>query len=85
MVGLLCGVRAKQKNVAEAVLALGIYKSVKGSIFYATLKGVLDAGVNVPHDDSVVPPEERLVGAHTKNPEEAKKNYEKVKHSILKG
>lgn len=85
LVGLLCGVRAKQKNATEAVLDLGLYKSVKGSIFYATLKGVLDAGVHVPHDDSVIPPESRLVGAHTKSPDEAKKNYEKVKHSILKG
>lgn len=85
LVGLLCGVRAKQKGITEAVLDLGLYKSVKGSIFYAALKGVLDAGVNVPHDDSVVPPEDRLVGAHTKNPDEAKKSYEKVKHSILKG
>lgn len=85
LVGLLCGSKARQKKINEAILDLGLYQSVKGSVFYAVLKGVLDAGVHVPHDESVIPPESRLIGAHTKSPDEAKKNYEKIKHSILKG
>jgi len=84
LVGLLCGAKAKDKGIKEAVLDLGLHPSVKGSVLYAALKGVLDAGITVPHDESVLPPEERLVGAHTKNPEEAKKNYEMIKEKILK-
>lgn len=84
LVGLLCGAKAKAKGIKEAVLDIGLYPSVKGSVLYAALKGVLDAGIEVPHDESVLPPEERLIGAHTKNPEQSKKNYEEVKEKILK-
>jgi large subunit ribosomal protein L18 len=84
LVGLLCGTRAKKNGIKEAVLDLGLYPSVKGSILYAALKGVLDAGVKVPHSEEILPPEERLVGAHTKNPDEAKNNFDLIKEKILK-
>ena len=84
LVGLLCGARAKSKGLKEAVLDLGLYPSIKGSVLYAALKGVVDAGIDVPHDKSILPSEERLFGAHTKNPEEAKKNFDNIKEKILK-
>lgn len=81
LTGLLIGQKAKSKGVKEAVLDLGPYKSIAGNVLYATLKGALDAGLNVPHDPKMLP-ESRLHGEHTKNPAQAKKDMEEVKKKI---
>ncbi len=64
LVGYLVGKKAKTSNIEEAVLDLGIYQQIKGSKLYAALKGAVDAGLNIPHDQSVMPSEERLHGKH---------------------
>ena len=38
--------------------------SIKGSLQYAALKGVLDGGVEVPHSKDVLLDEKRLMGEH---------------------
>lgn len=80
LTGLLCGVKAKGK-VKEAVLDSGIYESTKGSLVYAALKGAVDAGLNVPHGEELLPDEKRLKGEHIKATEE----FDKVKAKILGG
>jgi len=62
--GLLLGKKAKAKNISKAVLDLGLNVSVKGAVWYAALKGVVDAGVNVPHAKEVLPPDKRIRGEH---------------------
>ncbi|MEW6592451.1 MAG: 50S ribosomal protein L18 [Candidatus Hadarchaeota archaeon] len=64
LVGLLCGVRALKAGVKESVLDIGNYNPVKGSKIFAVLKGALDAGLKVPHDESVLPDEGRIRGKH---------------------
>ena len=64
LTGLLAGRRAKNNGVEEAVLDIGLNPPVKGCRIYAALKGVLDAGVSVPHSDEALPDEERLSGKH---------------------
>lgn len=64
LTGLLAGVKAKKKKVTEAVLDLGLQASVKGSRIYACLKGVLDAGINIPHDKGILPSDDRVLGKH---------------------
>lgn len=64
LVGLLLGKRALEKKTDSAILDMGIHKSVKGSKIYAVLKGVLDAGVNVPHSEEMLPKPERITGKH---------------------
>ncbi len=64
LTGLLAGFRAKKAGISEAVLDLGLQRSTKGSRLYAALKGVLDSGVNVPHDSKVLPSEKRIEGQH---------------------
>lgn len=78
LVGLLAGIKAKKKNIKEAVLDLGLYRSVRGGIFYAILKGVLDAGIEIPYSKEALPSEERIKGLHLKNV-----NFEEVKKKIL--
>jgi len=64
LTGLLCGFKALTSGLKEAVLDIGLQSPTEGSQVFATLKGVLDAGVLVPHDESVLPSEERMQGRH---------------------
>ena len=64
LVGYLAGKKAKEKKINEAVLDLGLYQPIKGSKFYAALKGAVDAGLNIPHEESVIPKQERIKGKH---------------------
>jgi len=66
LTGLLCGLRAKKEGITEAILDIGLIPPTKGSRLFATLSGVLDSGLGVPHS------EEKLVknwvnGAHVAN------------------
>jgi len=62
--GVLCGARAKKAKVDTAILDLGISEPICGSKIYAVMKGVIDAGVKIPHDKKALPSEERLTGGH---------------------
>ena len=78
LTGLLAGKRAKEKGLAEAVLDIGLHEPTKGAVVFAALKGIVDAGVEVPHSDDVMPLKDRISGKHMKEGtpamfEEAKK------------
>ena len=64
LTGLLAGLRAKSRGLEYAVLDIGLIPPVKGSKVYAALKGVVDAGLDVPHSPEVLPDEDRLTGQH---------------------
>lgn len=67
LTGLLCGVRASERKVKEAVPDIGLTQPTKGARIFAAMKGVVDAGVNVPHSTEKLPSEERLKGQHIAN------------------
>jgi len=64
LTGLLAGRRAKANGVTDAILDMGLHARGPGSRIFAAAKGAVDAGLNVPHDDSVLPAKERIQGAH---------------------
>jgi len=64
LTGLLCGYKANTSGVKEAVLDLGLHAPTKGSRVFAALKGILDAGVKIPHDENKLPDEKRVQGQH---------------------
>lgn len=64
LTGLLAGLRAKSRGVKEAVLDVGLNPPIKGSRIYAALKGVIDAGLEVPHSADVLPDDSRISGEH---------------------
>ena len=63
LTGFLCGLKAKKEGVKEAILDIGLTAPTKGSRLFAVLKGALDAGVEVPHDESKLT-KERMKGEH---------------------
>lgn len=62
--GFLCGLKAVKKGVNEAVLDIGLQSSSRGARAFAALKGAIDAGVTVPHNESMLPDEMRVRGQH---------------------
>ena len=63
LTGYLCGLRARKKGIKKAVLDLGLERVVKGSRIFAALAGAHDAGLDIPLNEEVLPPEERKKGA----------------------
>jgi large subunit ribosomal protein L18 len=64
LVGLLAGQRAMKAKVRRAVLDIGLRSPTRGSKPFAALKGLLDAGLDIAHDDGVLPADDRLNGSH---------------------
>jgi large subunit ribosomal protein L18 len=64
LTGMLAGLRAKARGIDSAVLDIGLIPPVKGSKIYAVLKGVLEAGLDVPHNPEVLPDDDRTAGKH---------------------
>lgn len=85
LIGLIAGKKAKEKNIEEAVLDTGLQTLTKGSRIYATLKGVIDAGINVPHSPEIFPLNERLTGHHIQkiNNQELANKFEEIKSKII--
>jgi len=63
LTGLLCGLKAKAAGVKEAILDIGLLAPTKGAKIFATLNGVLDAGLDVPHSEEKMV-KERVKGEH---------------------
>ena len=64
LTGLLAGKRAKEKKIDEAVLDIGLREPTKGATVFAALKGALDAGMEIPHSEEMIPSKDRLSGKH---------------------
>jgi large subunit ribosomal protein L18 len=64
LTGLLCGCRAITHDTKKAVLDIGLQRPSRGSRVFAVLKGALDAGILVPHDEKILPDEKRISGNH---------------------
>jgi large subunit ribosomal protein L18 len=92
--GLMLGKLASDKKVKDVILDLGLQVSKKGSRIYAVVKGAIDAGLNVPCDKEMFPPEDRLTGKHIvdysvkkkiSNAENLQKDFTSIKEKIIKG
>ena len=64
LTGLLCGYRALKRNVKKAILDIGLQTPSKGARVFAVMKGCIDAGIEIPHGEEILPSEERIKGQH---------------------
>ena len=64
LTGYLFGKKALAEGFDETILDIGLQPSIRGTKIYAALKGALDAGLEVPHNDVVLPDESRIRGEH---------------------
>jgi large subunit ribosomal protein L18 len=63
LTGLICGFKAGNKKVKDAILDIGLINPSKGSKIFAALRGVIDSGIEIPYDENKII-EERLEGKH---------------------
>jgi large subunit ribosomal protein L18 len=80
LTGLLAGKKAIKKGITEGVLDIGLYTPKRGTRLYAALKGVADAGINIPYDEEIIPSEKRLLGSHIN--EKIAGNINEIKNKI---
>ena len=83
LTGLIFGkeikARIKEEKV-KTILDLGLGRNIKKSRVYAVLKGIVDSGIEIPHNKEVFPDEKRIQGMHLKH----KINVEEIKKKLLK-
>ncbi|HUY01321.1 MAG TPA: 50S ribosomal protein L18 [Candidatus Deferrimicrobium sp.] len=67
LTGFLAGKKALQNEINQCVLDLGIATPIRGNRLFAALKGLIDAGIEIPHNEKIYPSEERIRGDHIAN------------------
>lgn len=68
LTGYLAGVRARAAGATSAVLDVGLRHPTPGGRLMGALKGLLDAGLEVPHGAKGLPAPDRLNGQHLPKP-----------------
>ncbi|AFO57294.1 ribosomal protein L18P/L5E [Natrinema sp. J7-2] len=64
LTGLLAGKRAVEAGLEEAVLDIGLNTATPGNKVFAVQEGAIDAGLEIPHNDSVLADWSRTRGEH---------------------
>jgi large subunit ribosomal protein L18 len=64
LVGYALGKAAIAAGHEDAVLDIGLAASTPGSRVFAALRGMVEAGLNVPHSEEILPDDDRINGAH---------------------
>ena len=64
LVGIALGKLALEAGHSKAILDIGLAASSRGSRAYAALRGMVEAGLDVPHSEEILPPDERVNGNH---------------------
>ncbi len=80
LVGFLAAKKALEKGVSKAVLDIGLHNPSKGCKIFAALKGLIDGGLDIPHDAKVLPSDERISGSHLGD--HVVKSFEVVKSKL---
>lgn len=99
LTGLLAGTRALDAGVTAAVLDIGLHSPTPGAKVFAAQEGAIDAGMDIPHNDAVLPAWERNRGEHIAefadaigddygdgfDPRELPEHFDEVRERIMEG
>lgn len=68
LTGLLLARKISEKKIKakKAIVDLGVARATKGSKLFACVKGLVDAGLDLPHSAEIFPDESRIYGRHMK-------------------
>tara|TARA_B100000029_G_scaffold37519_1_gene35255 strand:- start:4234 stop:4728 length:495 start_codon:yes stop_codon:yes gene_type:complete len=78
--GMIAAKRALKAGISSAVLDIGRITPTPGGRAFATLKGLVDGGLDVPHSDDLFPDENRINGSHISD--KIPKDFDKVMKKI---
>ncbi len=75
--GMLAGKEIKTKKLKNPIFDFGLQRVLSGSKIQGFIKGVIDSGIELKHNEKSFPTEERIYGKHLKQNlpfEQIKKN-----------
>ena len=78
--GMLAAKRALKAGIGSAVLDIGRITPTPGGRAFATLKWLVDGGLEIPHSDNLFPSDDRINGKHISD--KTTTNFEKVSKKI---
>lgn len=86
LTGMIIAKSAKKEKINNAILDIGEKSPTKGAKIFAVLKGAVDGGLDIPHEDKKMPDAERLSGGHISKYTKSSidKDFEKLKATIDK-
>jgi large subunit ribosomal protein L18 len=64
LTGMLFAVRALNAGKEEVILDIGLNRASRGAKVFAALKGAVEAGLDIPHSEEILPSDERCNGEH---------------------
>lgn len=64
LTGMLFAAKARKANYDSAILDIGLQRATPGARVFAALKGAVEAGLEIPHGEEILPSDERVKGAH---------------------
>ena len=67
LTGFLCGQKAKESGINDAIVDISLLPSIAGSRLYSAIKGAIDSGLQIPADETVFPDPKRIEGNHIKD------------------
>ncbi len=89
LTGMLFAVKALNAEQESAILDIGLHRATQGARVFAALKGAVEAGLDVPHGEDILPDDARVKGEHIAAyaPDRAKDlvaNVQQVVDAIMK-
>ena len=64
LAGYALGKESISKGCTDAVLDIGLAGSTPGGRVFSALKGMIDAGMEIPHSGEIFPEDDRINGQH---------------------
>jgi len=64
LAGLAMAKESLENGHSKAILDIGLASSSRGGRVYAALKGMIDAGMEIPHSEDILPSDDRVNGEH---------------------
>jgi len=83
LTGLLAGKKSLEEGIKKAVLDIGLHTPIKNSKVFAVLKGAVEAGLEVPHSEKVLPSQERAEGKHIEEHRDIELKVNEIKEKIM--
>ncbi|HJJ46790.1 MAG TPA: 50S ribosomal protein L18 [Methanocorpusculum sp.] len=88
LAGMLFSVRAQKAGYTDAIADLGLQVASAGSRVFATVKGAVEAGLEIPVGENILPDDDRcngtVIAKYNEKFSDLPTNVEAVKNAIMK-
>lgn len=64
LTGLIAGLKAVKLGIVKAIPDIGLHRPVKSCRVFAAIRGLREAGVEIPVSSDIIPSDDRIRGEH---------------------